>query len=317
LDLRVAWRQTIRPLDNNSLIEETGVASDFVLKPTESDALLDSEVDSRFNIIADKLNKISIDTGRNKIYFGVTPIIPVDFQVNSAIQLNFETKGINSIKVFDQGGRKVLDQNVIGNIEENITINANITKAGFNTFKFKAFDLYNDLVFETYRKYRFIPNSYLAYDPVANQNQTLEYVADYVAQFDDPEKVDQGWTRSAKHLTLGFRPDYSNNISSKISWFVDAGEYDQISLKVKLSYQTEFGSDILSVGFTNSYGLTQQLLYSFDQNGLQLNGVSGVGAIDQVFNLNFLDGLTEVFLLFTSDDSLTKSGILVDEVLIF
>jgi C-terminal processing protease CtpA/Prc len=63
--MRVGWRQQVRILKNQGkLIEDTGVISDFIVRPTPYDMLPDARQSSQFETIAEKLSDVGRVDGR-------------------------------------------------------------------------------------------------------------------------------------------------------------------------------------------------------------------------------------------------------------
>jgi hypothetical protein len=321
-DATVAWRQIVRVTNSSrKLIEDYGVNTDYLVRPKVQDLIPNSGSNSQYDFIANELVKFGNKTGRNELYFQASPVFPIEKPVDAPVSLQLDIKGIKTIEIYDTTtNQKVTELRISpdeskSRVQKPILFESLDKLPGLKRFAIKSFDRNNRLVFSTIRQVRFVPDSFLTLQ--VDEQVALDFMAEYSAIYNDFLNANPGqqvteWTRSPETLLLA---NYSNNVDSAISWFINTGEITTVELTVDLTYDTEPDSDFLMLTYTSAFGV-QHLLSSYSSSGLYLDGVSGQGSISQTFTLSDLEGSTTISLRFVSDETTTMYGVNVNSLTI-
>jgi hypothetical protein len=289
-DARVAWRQTIRVKKNDMvLIEDNGVPTEQIVRPTRLDLIPTAEGNSQFDRIADDLKSGGFFSGKSFMYLSVDPAND-QYAFPGAINFDFETQGIRRIEV-------TKDREVLGELQVNllqiakrqnrqIRFDPKITDVAVYKFTIKGYDVWNNLVFSTNRFVNGLPplSNFLAIKAGASLPLQLDESSIYGYQI---EKGAPGrkWTKNADGSIQIV--DYIDDVNNQMSYFLD-NSGKSLKVSVDADYVTEEDYDFLIFA------------YRVGNEVKELKRFSGTGKVAEEFEVP-ATGQIELMVSFFSD----------------
>ena len=169
----------------------------------------------------------------------------------------------------------------------------------------QGLDDYGNIAFNTWRSFKFIPPEFQYLVTVGRRNfaRNLDFtkISKYFGVFEDRNKAGQGWNYLDNKWTINDGKTYGKNIDSTFSIFLaNRGS----SIGIVATYDTEEELDFFQIGYILNGENTHYLLPN--------NGVSGVGVIDQIFDLPA--GNLEVFFRFYSYNGGFRVGATIQSI---
>lgn len=286
----IAFRQSIRSgLNAGKLIEDYGIASDVVIRPTVEDVIEQSS-GSQWKRISTHLATLAIVLPH--VHFTASPENLVDVVVGAGVSFNVSTVGLT--KCFLVYQQQVITRVSLVEKVINMVLSGSppISIPGLHVFKLTAASSSRAEEVITYRFLRFIPSvraSLTAEDDTVSIQQPLPSVA----VFNTQPSAGDGWMG----MKVGNGTQYAPNINSKLSMFLDPAPH--ASLQITGIFDTEKDFDFLTIGYTDALGT------------VPLAKVSGNGTFDQKSFSFSPKGPFEVFLLFTSDSNQSGKGVTI------
>ncbi|KAJ3187328.1 hypothetical protein HDU85_006616 [Gaertneriomyces sp. JEL0708] len=314
-DMRVGWRQSVRTLlHNGELIEDTGIISDAIIRPTIGDITGDRTGRlSQFEYMAARLKTEGLLKMKQNRFFK-SSFDMLHATTGAKLSFSYEAQNIRRLELRDQAN-KVLGTSTPANYFRRATgslaLSAAPTELGYFTYHIYGYDLYNSQVLKTRRQAVIVP---LATDFFAvNKGTVFEYgVTDgrkFAGIYNAGTKAIDGWQVKGKSITTGSANGvtYANDIDTSLSIFVKLVAGVPARLSADITYDTEVDYDYLYVTVKkvegNGKGETQELYK-----------VSGKGAEKKEWSLDGLEGNVEISFRFTSDGGVTTPGCTIQNI---
>jgi hypothetical protein len=309
-DARVSWRGGRRFGRNDGKpIEDFGIQSERIIRPAVKDFLPGSTTQTQFDYIANELEKYSVWSGKKWMQFRVLNELEFDVQLGEPLNLDVELQGFKKVVVSFEGEKQV------GNLDVNLLqvprfqkiqlpLNAAVEKPAVKRLEILGYNLLNQVTFATFRQVRLLPKKADFIQMTAGS--TLDLLAlqsNAVFQVDAPGTEGKGWNKNGTSIQIGDGVQYTNNIDSKISYFVNPSS-TPYKLAIKAQYSTEEGYDYFYVGYKTKNGTTQLL---------PEGRVAGKGQIDSTFEFVATEPV-EIFIQFITDPAVTDVGVTVNSL---
>ena len=229
-DMRVAWRQVVRR--NGLLVEDNGVASDYMVKPVIGD--LNGVVVSYFETIGNHLESIAKISGAsftscmsnvNLVY--ATPDTQSDVEVGSRVvfdcTFSFMTSLILIIDNFTG------DEIVVGSLTTAKSIKSSSARLeSFNVISLTGIDNYKIVgyldyrqVLITRRKIRYIPRKVDFLTLEQGYTNIINFTNSFTGIYNIDTNNELGWNLKNDILVIQDGESYSNNVDSSVSFFID------------------------------------------------------------------------------------------------
>jgi hypothetical protein len=273
-DARVAWRQTVRVKKNAGLlIEDFGVESDKIIRPSRLDLIPTAEGNSQFDRVADELSNGGLFGGKTRLQLQVNPSKQL-FAGQGVVTFDIETQGIKKIEVLK--GQELLAELQIGLLQlgqlqnRQIRFDPKITEVTQYKYTIKGYDVWNNLVFSTVRIINGLPplSSYLNLKTGSQQLQ-LDESSGYAYQV-EKGVTGRKWTKNAEG---GIQiVDYVDNVNNQMSYYL-VSPSKSVSIQVEADYVTEFEYDFLIFG------------YRVGNDVVELKRFSGSGNVAETFTI--------------------------------
>lgn len=306
LDFSLAWIQMIRI--NGQIIEDTGIKSDYIVRPTLSDIEPGiAQSSHQYDQIADILIQQSIVEGKADLLFEVEPKLQQSIRIGQPITLEFQTRGFKKIIVYDEDSKLIWTSSNVSS--SSLTHAPVIGRPSIRRYNIQGLDGNANIAFNTWRSFKFVPPEsqyYLVTTDRRNFARNLDFTKNekYYGVYENPSKAGQGWNYLNNKWVINDGVTYGKNIDSTLSIFLaNRGS----SIGIVATYDTEYELDFLQIGYILNGENTHYLLPN--------NGVSGVGVIDQIFDLPA--GNVEVFFRFYGHSGGFRVGATVQSIKLF
>ncbi|KAJ8327007.1 hypothetical protein O5D80_004431 [Batrachochytrium dendrobatidis] len=308
--LKIGARQMIRNgKQQGQLIEDTGVVSDYIVRPRLTDLLSGSTENSQFDRIADQLKTLGAKTGLNNLYF-VSERINY-YTTSSDVTIDVEVKGINQLSVIDDTGKSLSVADFKSDIK--------------SQHSFKLASVINDLgntrvsiigqnngkqVLKTHKHISRTPKQkdYFKLERGVKWkfNGTSKSVGIYNSPF---TKKSQGWNSVNGKWVVGDGVQYSPAIETDIRSYYTAPVGSNITVEIDARLESQFYSDFLGLYIVYVDGSVKSLLNTLGPDGnILVNSISGSEAIVKKFPVTTKTKQFFVNLMFKSDVATQMKG---------
>ncbi|KAI9205605.1 uncharacterized protein BJ171DRAFT_598274 [Polychytrium aggregatum] len=306
-DLRVAWRQVIRTGTHaGALIEDSGVAADYYLRPSWADFFSNQSTLSQLEYLGQLLADLGSRTGQNSLAFLFEPL-RFDIPVRTLLVLNnITSSGIRTFYVS-------LDGSVVGstslastdlaqfNIETGYTTDSVLR---YLSLTILGLDIRDKAVLQTNRQVRLIPHQGLSSVPFAFDFTQLPTFCGIYTQ--SPETA--GWVLANGTLAIATDPQtglYANNVDTSFSIFLNlpSGHYN-FSVDARVDTEASFDLFLIQTR-SRSTQRTSTLL--------ELDGRPH-GARMWPYSFQISSDAAEIVLRFTSDESVAATGVRISRI---
>lgn len=318
-DMRLAWRQGVRTgINKGRLIEDRGVISDSIVRPSFNDIVTETHV-TQWRRIARKLESIAISKGIENLYFITRPDLSIIVQVDSPIAFQLTCGGISSISMA-LGSESPFEVVIINDpsikTSLNLTGNAQIIKPGFYTVNITGTSADGVELVSTNRFVQIVPakKSWLLLK--AESVWQLDSLDPAVAIFNIGDEANAGWFAIDKGFQLGNGTNYNDNTNSVVTIFVNepSSVSKRIAISVLASFKTEIMYDFLSVGYKDSVG-DHSLLSNLTNKDTRCfidaqKGISGEGLLDEKYEFQ-VSGDFQIYIGFNSDGAKNEGTLLI------
>jgi hypothetical protein len=290
-DARIAWRQSIRVKKNDMvLIEDNGIPTEQIVRPTRLDLIPTAEGNSQFDRIADDLKSGGFFSGKSFMYLSVDPAND-QYASPGVFKFDIETQGIRRIEVTKDGevlGELQVDLLQIAKRQNRqISFDPKITDIAVYKFTIKGYDVKNNLVFSTNRFLNGLPplSNFLTIQAGASLPLQLDESSTYGYQF---EKGFPGrkWTKNPDGSIQIV--DYDDNVNNQMSYFL-YNNGKSLKVSVDADYVTEEGVDFLIFA------------YRVGKEVKELTRFAGTGKVAEEFEIP-ATGQIELMVSFFSDE---------------
>lgn len=317
-NFKVSWKQTVRI--DGTLLEDLGVASDHIIRPTIADLQQGSESFTQYDRIANTLIREGIADGKNRLYFQIQELPSDEIAIGDPLILTFETEGYGTIGLFDESGNeigRISVRNSAGRTKQSVPYVRPNAACGTVRFNIRAWDFAGNFRFSTWRKIRYNPRKTDYFVVSKKTNIDLKEENKFMGIYEDGSKRGLGWTKGgvwlfSNTLRIFDGNSYGNNLDSWAQFFFSST--NGFKLTIRASYNTEQGYDYLHIGYkqdqdrfpllyTESYGVVQREL-----------GVSGKGVLETTYELPA--GELMFYVQFTSDSSITGVGATIHSIIV-
>ena len=296
-DVMFGWLQIVRT--NGQLIDDIGVRSDYVFRPSISD-LIPYNGASQYDRVADKLWEQGQQNGKNVLYLQALPQKVADVPLGTGIPVVFSltVRGYKSVKLLENN--KQISSKTFTNssmIKYDLIHNQTSTKTRIARYNIQASDFNGKNAFSTWRDIRFVPkkSNYLPIATNARINMLNSVNQKYFARYD--ANANKGWVQTAGQLKIGNGAEYANNLDTSVSYFVDC-KATSIRVNIVASFATDEGYDYFSAGYVHN----GTMVY-FQEAG------TGVGNLSKNVKISNAQLVTEFFFKFTSDSEYSGPGV--------
>ena len=168
-DFSIGWRQLVRI--DGSLIEDVGVKSDMIVRPTVSE-LLEFSSDSQYDRIADALSHFGNKTGQNDRHFRLEPLDQVKVLVGTPVFLKINTKGYSSVSVVDELGHEIRKLDLDPNVRRTRFIKFRLKNPqSIERFNILGTDSNGKVIFSAWRSFQFVHAKPLTNSPEIRNNE--------------------------------------------------------------------------------------------------------------------------------------------------
>ena len=219
-DMRMGWRQSVRNgVNKGKLIEDDGVQSDKIFRPSILDITRTDKRSSIFDRIADELKIVSINTERYNTSIWIDPRLERDSLSGTHISFEVLSSWITRIDLIQD---KFLVDSIIIPKSINISrseLQSEVIKASkFLKFTINSF-VDSNLIFSTYRYLRTVPKTSDFLLLESGKTIVADYHANYSVIYNKQSKF-EGWNPYKNGMAIQNGLGYSNNVNSKISFFI-------------------------------------------------------------------------------------------------
>lgn len=306
LDARIGWRQSIRVLKNLYLpIEDNGVTADVTkVLPTTQDLLDGSFSSTQFQVIADRLKDIGVQTGKNGMVFQTIPDLQSEASLGTPSSFKVNVAGIAKVQVFSNGTALGESFTLASLAPQTTTLSFDpkITKVGYQSFDIRGFNAAGKALFVTKRIGRYLPNKEDYISLAANTTLPVD-LAKYGSIYNLVTSDGDGFVAGPAGLVVGGGIIYANGVNSQASFFATSATPFKVAFDI--TYDTEEGFDYVKIGYKTLGNAIVQLIPG--------SGASGSGKITQSFDIP-ATGEVEVFVQFTSDNGEAMKGVTISSV---
>ncbi|KAK5669579.1 hypothetical protein QVD99_003970 [Batrachochytrium dendrobatidis] len=301
--LTVGVRQLVRNgKQQGQLIEDTGVVSDYIVRPRLTDLLSGSTENSQFDRIADQLKTLGAKTGLNNLYF-VSELTNYN-TTSSDVTIDVEVQGINQLSVIDDTGKSLSVADFKSDIK--------------SQHSFKLASVINDLgntrvsiIGQNNGKQVLKTHKHISRTPKQEDHFKLEHGVKWVFNgtsksvgiYNSPStKKSQGWNLINGKWVVGDGVQYSPEITTEIRSYYTAPVGSNITIEIDAALESQLYSDFLSLYVTDADGNQKSLLNTLGPDGnILIDGISGSEAIVKKFPVTTKTELFFVGFVFNSD----------------
>lgn len=311
--MTLAWRQMIRNGGTEKYVEDIGIKSSHVFKPTIEDFFGKSNTQSQLSRIAEILHIQGQITGRRDMYFSATPTGLEDVNINGKSEFGIEVSGLDKISLKDGSGVEIGHTPASRtrlNQKEKLTLEPKepASKIGMFRYEIQA-SRADQLYLKTYRTIRVIPSLEDRYHIAKNESFVWDFtIGNGTAVYNNFGLPDRdGWHIDEKNkLRLGDGQSYAPRVQSIISWFFTvAPDVRRMAFHITASYDTEEKADFFNCGYKDK---KDKVHWIYD------SGLSGSGMYNHHLDVWNVGTGFEAFCLFTSDDFLSGRGVAVSSI---
>ncbi|KAJ3223841.1 hypothetical protein HK099_000612 [Clydaea vesicula] len=301
VDVTIGWQQLIRNgVNDKKKVEDFGIESDVILRPTTFDLFNVNNRSSVFDRIAHQLRAIGQADGSFWTYFNGEPQLNGDSEVGAPVKFSVTVGYITKLELHLKD--KIIDSKTF-NLRKH-TENSELTGSVANTVGIDHYTIYgytNDKqVLKTERYIRYIPASSSFLQILPNQTTKWDFKTDtYAALYNGPQTTnDKGFNVQDGKLVVGDGKGYSDSIDTSVSFFVNLnGGLPKIQLDLEFSTETDFDFVYLTLKQKN-----RKDIEIFKSSGKSQH-------VNQTFrNLGAVDGPAEIVVRFVSDGGVTDVG---------
>lgn len=310
---RVSWKQVLRI--DGSLIEDIGIPSDIIVRPSVSDFTDRTSNSSQYQKIAEELFKQGIDNGKNKLFFQAMPQNSADISIDEDVAFKVESSGFSAIQVEQNGivhQRKEFREESSEVEKYELKFNHSIQTPQIVRYCIRGIDFTRKNQFLTWRTVKFIPrkSDFLQLIPGKIHSLDMSGTSKYFAQYDHPTQAGQGWNTKNNILRIGNGVNYEGNMETTVSYFFRTHK-SRPMISIKLRYDTMKDRDVFNTGLIVNRGHVRDL-------GCGLTKLSGKGDIE--FAECVLRGIpnessdVELFFKFASHGRTSTDGVTIESI---
>ncbi|EGF79413.1 hypothetical protein BATDEDRAFT_35365 [Batrachochytrium dendrobatidis JAM81] len=308
--LTIGVRQLVRNgKHQGQLIEDTGVVSDYIVRPRLTDLLSGSTENSQFDRIADQLKTLGVRTGLNNLYF-VSELTNYN-TTSSDVTIDVEVQGINQLSVIDDTGKSLSVADFKSDIK--------------SQHSFKLASVINDLgntrvsiigqnngkqVLKTHKHISRIPKQQDHFKLERGIKWEFNGTSKSVGIYNSPfTKKSQGWNSVNGKWVIGDGIQYSPAIETDIRSYYTAPVGSNITVEIDARLESQFYSDFLGLYVTDADGNVESLLNMLGPEGnIITNSISGSEALVKKFPVTTKTEQFFVNLMFKSDVATQMKG---------
>lgn len=320
-DYRGSMLVSMRAFIQNGLrdglpVEDYGVRSDIIVRPTVADLLPNATSSSQFDRIADSLRSYGRAAGKNGLYFILEPET-ITVRTRGFFPLTAEVANLTNLFVYNSTGsllRKVVfprssgKQNITVSVKPpsnslgNLAISVQSFASAVNQTKQLLKTLRTIIAVPPFRTYFSLNKKAFLWDL-----NLKPYVGVYNkgAMLSMPQL---GWVQRNRTWVVGDGIQYANNVDTSLQFFFQADVGSNITVSLNATYNTEPEYDFFYVNYLDDNGIIS-LLDSTISDGTVLPGISGNGNLTTSFAIQTKAKYFSIALQFVSDPGVQSSGV--------
>ncbi|KAL5036567.1 hypothetical protein RTP6_004129 [Batrachochytrium dendrobatidis] len=301
-DFSVAVAQVVRGARFVGLpIEEMGVYTDVLVRPTHSDLQPNATTNTQLDRIADYLVQTGNSTKQNQLHFVAEPYLSEI--IAGPFTLTCEVAGMDNVTLYNTDGLVLssvtTNQTNIHNVS--ITADTKYTELGNNHVMLVG-SSNGSQVLKTYREVRVVPTR-ANHHNLLSSNFTLGNVSTHVGVYNHPlTRSDQGWNKQGEAWVVNTNTTNTLGVDTTLESFFVSPVGSNVTVAIHANVDCTPAHDFVYIKVRHANGLIEPFFTSTFDPSTRSVGISGRNkTVDEAFTFTAITDSFSVMLQFVSN----------------